>query len=78
MSVSEITYLDMPEPLLVTAQEVARLLNVSTRSLWRMRSAGDIPSPIKLGSAVRWRLDEVKAWIANGCPKPNAARKERP
>jgi predicted DNA-binding transcriptional regulator AlpA len=57
------------EPLLVTAKVVARLLNVSTRSLWRMKSAGNIPSPVRVGSAVRWRIDEIKAWIAAGCPK---------
>lgn len=72
MSTIEMAPAAVSEPLLITAQDVARLLKVSTRSLWRMRSAGDIPSPIRDGAAVRWRMDEIKKWIADGCPKRQA------
>jgi excisionase family DNA binding protein len=54
-------------PLLITAAEFASLLQVSTRTLWRLRSEGRVPEPVRLGGAVRWRLDEVKKWIAGGC-----------
>jgi excisionase family DNA binding protein len=56
------------EPMLATAQDVAKLLKVSMRTLWRLRSAGRLPSPIKIGAAVRWRLEDLKTWIAAGCP----------
>ena len=56
------------EPRLVTAQEVARLLNISTRTLWRLRSAGHLPAPVRLGGAVRWQLNEIRKWIDDGCP----------
>lgn len=64
------------EPLLITAEDVARLLKLSTRSLWRMRSAGDIPSPIRVGAAVRWRVDEIKKWIEDGCPNRQSRENE--
>jgi prophage regulatory protein len=64
------------EPLLVTSAEVARLLNVSTRTLWRQLSAGQIPSPVRFGGTVRWRVDELKKWIAEGCPPPRARENE--
>jgi excisionase family DNA binding protein len=54
-------------PLLITAAEFASLLHVSTRTLWRLRSAGRLPDAVRLGGAVRWRLDDVKNWIAGGC-----------
>ncbi len=54
-------------PAMITAMDFARMLKVSVRTLWRLRSAGQVPEPVRLGGAVRWRLDEVKKWIAGGC-----------
>lgn len=54
--------------LLATPQQVADLLQVSTRSLWRMRNAGKLPPPVKLGASVRWRRDEIEHWVRSGCP----------
>jgi predicted DNA-binding transcriptional regulator AlpA len=56
----------------IAADALARLLDVSTRTLWRMRSAGQLPQPVRLGGAVRWRLDEIKKWIGEGCPEKQA------
>lgn len=55
-------------PLLLTADSVARVLAISKRSLWRLLSAGRIIRPIKLGGSVRWREEELREWIARGCP----------
>ena len=60
------------EPLLITAGELAALLHVSVRSLWRLRSCGVIPEPVRLGNSVRWRRDEILCWISEGCPQPQA------
>ena len=64
------------EPLLVSAAEFARLLQVSTRTLWRQLSAGQIPKPVRFGGTVRWRLEEIRKWIAEGCPLPQARENE--
>jgi len=64
------------EPLLVTAAEVAHLLNVSTRTLWRQLSAGLIPPPVRFVGSVRWRIEEIRNWIAEGCPPPRARENE--
>jgi predicted DNA-binding transcriptional regulator AlpA len=58
------------EPLLATASQVAKLMQISTRTLWRLLSGGRVPEPLRIGGAVRWRLDIVKAWIEAGCPSP--------
>jgi predicted DNA-binding transcriptional regulator AlpA len=57
------------EPVLVTARQLASMLQVSTRTLWRMRSAARLPAPVRLGGSVRWRLDDVTSWIEKGCPE---------
>jgi excisionase family DNA binding protein len=55
-------------PLLIRADEVARMMGVSERTLWRLLSAGKVPQPVRIGRSTRWRLAEVRGWIAGGCP----------
>lgn len=55
---------------LIRAGELASLLNVSVRTVWRLQSGGSIPQPIRLGGVVRWRREEVRDWISRGCPNP--------
>jgi excisionase family DNA binding protein len=59
---------------LITAVQFAQLLNVSERTLYRLKSTGKLPSPIALGGLVRWRLAEVHQWIDQGCPPNVIAR----
>lgn len=58
-----------PEQLLLSAEAVARRLDVSVRTLWRLRSSGKVPEPIRLGGSVRWKASEIHAWIDAGCPQ---------
>lgn len=53
---------------LIAADEVASMLDVSTRTVWRLLSTGRMVQPLRIGGSVRWRLDEVREWIKNGCP----------
>jgi prophage regulatory protein len=55
---------------LISASQLADLLSISERTLYRLKSIGQLPSPIVLGGSVRWRLAEIREWIAQGCPKP--------
>ena len=72
---------DMPEgnaePLLLTVEELAQLLSLSERTLWRLRSAGALPKPVKLGNSVRWVRVEIQNWIEAGCPSPKARENGR-
>lgn len=54
--------------LLLTAADAAALLSVSKAHWYRMHNAGRIPLPVRLGGAVRWRTDELRAWVAAGLP----------
>lgn len=53
---------------LLNAREVIAMLHVSQRHLWRMRAAGKLPKPVKIGGCVRWSVSDVEAWIEMGCP----------
>ncbi|MFO0860647.1 MAG: helix-turn-helix domain-containing protein [Phycisphaerales bacterium] len=45
----------------INVREVAELLGVNTRTVWRMAQAGDIPAPIRLSErVVRWRLSDLR------------------
>lgn len=65
----------MDQPIeLITANQFAKLLSISERTLYRLKSTGQLPAPIVLGGSVRWRLTEVRDWIANGCPMPSVLK----
>lgn len=60
------------DPVLLTAAQVAAVLQISTRTLWRLLSGRKVPEPVRLGGAVRWRAEDIKNWIAAGCPQTSA------
>ena len=64
------------EALLLTADDVSRLLAVSRLTIFRWRAAGRLPAPVRVGRVVRWRRSEIIAWIDAGCPscRPPARR----
>lgn len=62
------------EPRLIPAEQLAAMLNISTRTLWRKLSAKKIPEPVRIGGLPRWRLDQVRQWIAQGCPVRHGGR----
>jgi excisionase family DNA binding protein len=56
----------------ITDREVARRLGLAVATLRGWRSAGEGPPFYRFGRAVRYRLDEVEAWVTgqkiNGTP----------
>ena len=59
---------DTTTKLLIGIRDVASMLNVSTRHVERLNSAGMIPRPVRVGCARRWRRREIEDWVAEGCP----------
>ena len=60
--------------LLLRVSEVAQLLGISERSVWRMQSAGKLPAAVRLAGSIRWRRVEIEAWVDAGCPAINNPR----
>jgi excisionase family DNA binding protein len=54
--------------LLIDSRKAAKLLNVSERKLWEMWNSGKMPKPARIGRVVRWSYEELRAWVAAGCP----------
>ncbi len=65
---SKTEQLESAASLALAARDVARLLGISERHLWSLNASGNCPRPIRMGRSVRWRRDELKAWVAAGCP----------
>lgn len=57
--------------VLVDVDEFASILKVSSRTIWRLVSSGEAPTPIRIGGSSRWRLSDLNAWINEGCPRQN-------
>lgn len=55
-------------PRLITADELAAILRMSKRSVWRLVGTGEIPEPLHVGGSTRWNLAEIEAWLDAGCP----------
>lgn len=53
---------------MIDVREVATILSVSTRTVWRLISRGEIPQPIRFGRNVRWRQIDIESWIASQAP----------
>jgi len=57
-------------PILIPAKQVAAMLDVSPRTVWRLLSSGKIIRPVRIGRNVRWRYNEIRQWIDDGCRPP--------
>ncbi len=56
---------------------VAALLKVSRSFVQKLHDTGRLPMPVRLGRAVRWRRDELLAWIDAGCPSRDSWEAQR-
>jgi predicted DNA-binding transcriptional regulator AlpA len=54
--------------LVLTAPEVADLLGISIRHLWRMNAKQLLPEPVRMGGTTRWRRTDIQKWVELGCP----------
>ena len=55
-------------PLAVSARQLAAMLDLSVRTIRTMDAAGKLPRGIRFGRSIRWSCDELRDWLAAGCP----------
>lgn len=55
-------------PLLLDARAAAALLGISRAHFFKLYSSDRTPRPVRLGRSVRWRREELVAWLEAGCP----------
>ncbi|MFO0014077.1 MAG: helix-turn-helix transcriptional regulator [Planctomycetota bacterium] len=63
---------------LLAVDDVAAMLGVSGRHVYRLADGGRMPRPVKLGGAVRWDRQAIESWITNGCPSSPTAKGGKP
>ena len=56
-------------PFLLNAKQAAAMCAKSVRTWRTWDSAGWIPSPVRIGRSTLWRADELREWVAAGCPR---------
>lgn len=54
---------ETPEPLLLRAPEVAKLLGVSRAKAYRLIKAGELPT-VRIGGSVRVPREALREWIS--------------
>lgn len=60
---------------LMTAEELAQMLGVSLRTIWRMRSARQLPPPINVRACTRWKRSDIARWLdLQGRPANHSTR----
>jgi len=55
------------EQLLIDVKEVARILDLSTPTIYRLSDRGAMPRPLKIGGRNRWDRSALQTWISEGC-----------
>jgi predicted DNA-binding transcriptional regulator AlpA len=58
---------------MLTVGEVAAMLSIGVRSVWRKAQDGRLPPPIKMTGSTRWAKSTIHDWIAD---KASAAQKQ--
>jgi predicted DNA-binding transcriptional regulator AlpA len=53
---------------LLTAKDVAGMLSLSKRQVFRLHSCGKIPRAIRIGGSVRWAKGTIAKWLEAGAP----------
>lgn len=56
------------EPLLLRAEDAARMVGLSGRTWQRLDVEGAVPAAVRLGSGRRWALPTLHRWVELGCP----------
>jgi len=56
------------EPLMLRAEQAAKLCGLAVSTWYQLMSSGRTPPSIKLGKARLWRMDVLRQWVSRNCP----------
>jgi predicted DNA-binding transcriptional regulator AlpA len=56
------------EQVLLDVRQTMAMFGLSKSSIYKLSAAGRFPRPVRIGRSTRWRADELRAWLADGCP----------
>ena len=61
-------------PILLNVREVARLLGIGERSVWRLVGSRRLPKPISLGRSKRWSRRGMEQYVDAASKAANRGR----
>ncbi|THD82416.1 AlpA family phage regulatory protein [Aliigemmobacter aestuarii] len=62
-------------PTFLNTEQVLKIIGIDFNTLWRWRKAGTFPTPIRISrKTLRWREDEILAWMESHRVQEGAAR----
>jgi predicted DNA-binding transcriptional regulator AlpA len=74
MPTADPTFSDLNPLKVLDRKETAALLNVSTKTLDRLRSTGAFPQPVRVSErCIGWKVGTVAAWLAEREAQPAKA-----
>ncbi|MBW8018029.1 MAG: hypothetical protein FVQ82_17815 [Planctomycetes bacterium] len=56
------------QPLAISARQLASMLGVSIRQVWRLNEKKMLPKPLWLGGSRKWLRKEIEAFLEAGAP----------
>ena len=56
------------QEILLDAKSLGKILSLSKRQIFRLKSFHKLPPCVKIGGSIRWRQSDVDRWLAMGCP----------
>lgn len=63
---------------MIDTKSFARFLAVSPRALYSLMAEGALPKPVSLAGRIRrWSIEEVLAWVMEGCPREEHWKRSR-
>lgn len=69
---------EAPQGRLLTVKDVATMLHLGQRSIWKFSACGELPAPISIGRLKRWDRQDMDAWIARKRVEADRARGNLP
>ena len=61
---------------LIDRDGLASLLKVSRTQTYRLERDQGLPSPIRLGALIRWRVSDIQKWLLTGATTPCPRREQ--
>jgi excisionase family DNA binding protein len=56
---------------LLTMKELAAYLNVSVSTIKDWRGRGEGPPALRVGGSLRWRREDIEAWLNENAERPS-------
>jgi predicted DNA-binding transcriptional regulator AlpA len=57
---------------MISVKALAAKIGCSKTAIYRLRDAGAMPKPLRIGGLLRWEERVIDAWVADGCPAADA------